>query len=212
MADSSEAGPGMKEHPILFSSPMVHALLDDTKTQTRRIVKGMALEWLQTGMFTPEYVAMPQNDMCPYGKVGDRIWVREAWRAAKDLDGLSPAGIGEKCVDQGYRKPWAPIQYEADGSRVNWAGWGLGKTMEDADAPGRLRASMHMPRWACRLVLEIVSVRVELLNNISDQDAIAEGIERHPEHESCWKRGPLHGDQNILDLTAFPKLAFRSIW
>lgn len=190
MADSSEAGPGMKEHPILFSGPMVRALLDETKTQTRRIwkmPKGHTWSDEKKGL-----VVWEGNDCeyavdelrCPYGDVGDRLWVREAWRSAKDLDAFSPSGIGEKCVDQGYRKPWAPIQYEADGSRVNWTGWGLGKTMEDADAPGRIRASMHMPRWACRLVLEIISIRVERLNDISIADALAEGVRCHLDHHN----------------------------
>ena len=65
--------------PILFSTPMVQAIMKGQKTQTRRIVKGMALDWLQPDMFTPEFVVNPENNMCPYGKVGDMLWVRETW-------------------------------------------------------------------------------------------------------------------------------------
>lgn len=68
-----------RERPILFSGPMVRAILDGRKTQTRRVVKGRALEWLAPGMFAPSFVASPKNDMCHYGAVGDRLWVRETW-------------------------------------------------------------------------------------------------------------------------------------
>ena len=67
-----------KERPILFSGEMVRAILDGKKTQTRRVAKGVALEWLDDAGFDPEFVAK-DNDLCPYGKVGDRLWVRETW-------------------------------------------------------------------------------------------------------------------------------------
>jgi hypothetical protein len=66
------------ERPIPFSAPMVRAILAGTKTQTRRVVKGWPLELLSTpANFTPEYVAHPENKACPYGRPGDRLWVRE---------------------------------------------------------------------------------------------------------------------------------------
>jgi hypothetical protein len=71
----------LKEKPILFSAPMVRAILAGTKTQTRRAVKGWPLEWLSPPIsFSPEYVANPENHACPYGQPGDKLWVREAWR------------------------------------------------------------------------------------------------------------------------------------
>ena len=69
----------MTERPILFAAPLVRALLAGTKTQTRRIVTGRALEWLGPDMFTPDYVADPANAMCRYGVPGDRLWVRETF-------------------------------------------------------------------------------------------------------------------------------------
>ena len=69
----------MRELPIIFSGEMVRAILDGRKTQTRRVVKGEALEWLQPGMFTRGFVALPENKMCPYGQPGDLLWVREAF-------------------------------------------------------------------------------------------------------------------------------------
>lgn len=71
----------MREKPLLFSAPMVRAILDGTKTQTRRIIKSeMALDWLDNAKFNPEFVAHPENDMCKYGKIGDQLWVRETWK------------------------------------------------------------------------------------------------------------------------------------
>ena len=68
----------MKEKPILFSTPMVEAILKGTKTMTRRNIKGMALKWLNDE-FSPEFVSDEENKLCPYGQVGDVLWVRETW-------------------------------------------------------------------------------------------------------------------------------------
>lgn len=74
----------IKERPILFSGEMVRAILDGRKTQTRRVAKGIALEWLAPDMFTPEFVALPENGLCPYGYSGDRLWVRETFQSYGD--------------------------------------------------------------------------------------------------------------------------------
>jgi hypothetical protein len=201
----------MKERPILFSAPMVRAILAGTKTQTRRVAKGLALEWLSEG-FEPAFVADDANRLCPYGQPGDRIYVREAFRLLGVFDADSPIAVGELCLNAGYPKPWAPIQYEADGSRDNWMHVGTPPHDDGPPEAGKLRPGIHMPRWASRILLEIVGVRVERLQDISDADAIAEGIERNSEYPTLWKRGNLHGDQNIVKSTGFPKLGYRSIW
>lgn len=136
----------MKGRPILFSAPMVRAILAGTKTQTRRVAKGLALEWLSEG-FTPEFVADYQNRLCPYGQPGDRLWVRETWALA-----FESAVIPH---------PEAVI-YRADEGNADWG--------------GRWKPSIHMPRWASRITLEIVSVRVERLQDISGTDCLAEGV------------------------------------
>jgi hypothetical protein len=169
----------IKERPILFSGPMVRAILGGRKTQTRRIMKpqpaSIGTLWVSQDVSWSDG-QLPIKSMiaeqCPYGRPGDRLWVRETWRMPVCFDHESPATVGKRCVDAGYRKPWSPIRYEADGDDkffelINDFGGAWGKT----------RVSIHMPRWAVRITLEITGVRVERLNDISKEDAIAEGIE-----------------------------------
>ena len=147
----SNAQPPTRERPILFSAPMVRAILDGTKTQTRRAVKGWALEWLQPGMFTPEYVAMPENGACPYGKLGDRLWVRESGCIALDKSAWMFSDRGGKLG------PTAPKDSK------HWC-----RTWKSCP-------SIHQPRWASRITLEVTGLRVEHLQEISRGDAMAEG-------------------------------------
>jgi len=163
-----------KERPILFSAPMVRALLDGSKTQTRRVVKpqpakGWAFEVPPVlGRITSPHpkkgrfgafichgvgTSLPLADLipCPYGQPGDRLWVREAWRTYRGNDATPPGDL-----TTAHR-----IWYEAD-DRCN-------------AAAGKLRPSMFMPRWASRITLEITSVRVERLQDINRGDAMAEG-------------------------------------
>lgn len=167
----------MAEHsidrPIIFSGPMVRALLDGRKTMTRRLLR-------RAGHANGEAVTFNS----PYRKLapGDRLWVREAWSTTKPLDTKSPALIGELCLEAGYKTPWAPIRYLADGREINWP---------DGGEEGRRRASIHMPRWASRLTLDVAAVRVERLRDISEEDAINEGLLRQ---EGCGgKPGPSSG-------------------
>lgn len=182
----------MIERPILFTGPMVRAILAGNKTQTRRVVKlphtNPLGQWEPTtvggpgvrfsdGTPAPEQPAIWHTRtgdalLCPYGQPGDRLWVREAFRFAASLDRLSPNDVGEKAIDAGYNTPWAPTQFEADGRRAGaWHGFDTPPTVT---TPGKLRPGIHMPRWACRLVLGVTGVRVERLNDISNQDVDAE--------------------------------------
>lgn len=149
----------MKERPILFSAPMVRALLDGKKTQTRRIIKPQPLD------------GQPPVANCPYGRPGDRLWVKEAWRSAAALDDSTPVEIGLKLFKAGHHLPHAPIEYQADRSRRHWE---LGSLPQET---GRVRSAIHMPRWASRMQLEIVAARVERLQDISEADALAEGMQ-----------------------------------
>jgi hypothetical protein len=136
----------VKERPILFSAPMVRALLDGTKTQTRRIIK--PTQPRDDGRWPAGRDPVPD---CPYGQTGDRLWVRESWQAWTEFNNVPPREI----------PPESRVNYVADGSV-----WDAKK-----------RPSMFMPRWASRITLEVVGVRVERLQDISETDAMAEGVE-----------------------------------
>lgn len=152
----------MRERPILFNGAMVRAILSGTKSQTRRVVKGMALDWLDNAKFTPQYVADPRNDMCPFGKIGDRLWVKETTVRVEEHGYIGPvyaaSDEGQACLDGGL----AP----APDDMTEVEPWEI-----------KLRPSIHMPRSMCRLVLEITDVRVERLHAISEADALAEGVD-----------------------------------
>lgn len=145
----------MTERPILFSGEMVRAIIAGRKTQTRRIVKPQPdcrvdgeLYWNVGGHRLRPTATNPIR--CPYGQPGDRLWVRETWRRAY-APGNGSTGV----------------IYRADAPRA------LG--MDEYSTRHAWHPSIHMPRLASRITLEIVSVRAEWLNDISEADAMAEG-------------------------------------
>ncbi|RBB99631.1 hypothetical protein C3E97_020385 [Pseudomonas sp. MWU12-2115] len=176
--------PEIKERPILFSAPMVRAILDGRKTVTRRPVKGCQIPVEDTSVAAGErhrWMAIAQRDPrygfgvfgateaecakeleefapCPYGRRGERLWVREAWAADAQVDAVAPRDLSQG----------EPIWYPADNSTR--------QTGCSMIARGRGRTSIHMPRWASRILLEITDVRVERLQDISEVQAMAEGI------------------------------------
>ncbi len=165
----------MKERPVIFNADMVRAVLDGRKTQTRRIMRvqpsadfcpmNMELKtdfnarWYTPGMVDKDGYLQPakkkvfgvasddEGYTCPFGAIGDRLWVRETW-ARYNIDQYSH--------DMAYR---ATIP-------------------DDWPKEGRWRPSIHMPRWASRITLEITGVRVERMYDISEVDARAEGVEQ----------------------------------
>ncbi len=171
----------MTERGMIFNSEMVRAILDGRKTQTRRIVKGadgavkFCKEWDINGKEV--FVVLGEKDhtgmnpvlgaiSCPFGAVGDRIWVRETFQGPLVHEELFEEyrAYPEKFETPEY------CEYAADG----------GVRPEYCDLDDNLRhgwlPSIHMPRWASRILLEISDVRVERLNAISEEDARAEGI------------------------------------
>lgn len=162
----------MKSHPILFSAPMVRALLAGTKTQTRRLVKPQpesAFEGpviyhptvIRRGMEEPGGPVMgiycPHGEWgtkCPYGQPGDQLWVRETWQAVR------PWSVGYVLCEPDH--PEAEIHFRA--------------TAEACVPELPWRPSIFMPRKASRITLEVTSIRVERLNDISPKDAEAEGV------------------------------------
>ncbi|MCB0545705.1 MAG: hypothetical protein KDC70_19415 [Saprospiraceae bacterium] len=186
----------MKERPILFTGPMVRAILDGRKTQTRRAFskklifddrpdafkfRGFDDEGRAVFFVPPNEMLLigPINIKSPYGLPGDRLWVRETWADLNaDFSNMGPQYV-----------------YRADG--------------QDYGAPVTWRPSIHMPRAACRLLLDISDLRVQRLHDISEEDAIAEGV-------SSFMPGPLQTFyRNYLTckfqcLTAVA--SFQSLW
>lgn len=159
-----------RERPILFSAPMVRALLAGTKTQTRRIEKAS----FPLGWGKPDERALFVRG-CPYGVPGDRLWVRETWSPDhKDVYPCIPVVYlaDGKISDADRREHVTGCTYERD-ERVNFeclacVNYGRGL---------RWRPSIHMPRRVSRLTLEITEVRVQRLHEISEEDARAEGVD-----------------------------------
>lgn len=174
----------MTDRPILFSGVMVRALLAGRKTQTRRVITPQPansdkfLGFIGIGetravfgssgypRSEPETVKIPIS-------VGDRLWVREAWFAARSLDTTPPRDISHD----------ADIEYDA--TKRSYAEIGL---------TGKPRPSMFMPRWASRVTLIVKDVKIERLQDISDADAIAEGIDRV---ENNYGNGPAYCDYQL---------------
>lgn len=171
----------MKEQGMIFNGEMVRAILDGRKTQTRRIIKfpfidkNMGCE-LSGNELAAEVNAGDYRNCTLWP--GDRIWVREAYRFPASLDDVSPTSVGEMAVATGYRKPWAPTFYEFTGTFSD--GWKGFETPPKVSGAGKLRPSIHMPRWASRILLEITDVRVERLSAISEEDAGREGYPADP--------------------------------
>lgn len=180
----------MKERPILFSTPMVRAILEGRKSQTRRIMKpqpeyseGMS-KWVLYPKQHPTVYADLINayKYCPYGQVGDILWVRETWA---------------------YRRP---IDAEQD-----WCSYYYYATDYD-EYVDRWKPSIFMPKEASRLKLKVTNIRVERIQGISYEDAVLEGIESSNEFQS--NEGYLHQYKDyIVDDFALDAVdSYHTLW
>ncbi len=211
----------MKERPILFSAPMVRAILNGTKTQTRRVCKSQPYG---NGFHFDGHELLCHNDYlppsamlmdvrrggvsyttsnlegwegeCPYGQPGDRLWVRETWM---DLRGT---GVEHRPTPASGLQRYA---YAADTPRGSYGDearkeYGL-----------KWRPSIHMPRAVSRINLEVTGVRVERLQDISEADAVAEGIERAEDFFGCpcWK---CYGEDADVVAPDDPVGSYQSLW
>lgn len=175
----------MKERPMIFNAEMVRAILDGRKTQTRRIVKGVPEShnfhgWVMSSTCAKDegkacwavgkspLLNQPIRMHCPFGDVGDRIWVRETFQGPLIPEDELSEFLGAN--PDKFESP-AYCEYAADG--------GPRPEYVDADDNTRhgWRPAIYMPRWASRITLEITGVRVERLNSISQEDVQAEGME-----------------------------------
>ncbi|EMA4781916.1 hypothetical protein U3C50_001637 [Providencia rettgeri] len=183
----------MKERGIIFNAEMVRAILDGRKTQTRRVMKvqpvlnGDRWEVYSTSVekgnksipVTP-WGSLENN--CPYGKVGDHLWVRETYSLLGNEDAC-PIDWNDNIVND---KTEAARIYRASCAQKS-GDYGLWSIPDEADwkphteemkFEGSWTPSIHMPRWASRITLEITHVHVERLQSISKQDSISEGAPR----------------------------------
>ena len=142
-------GGTMKERPIIFSTEMVRAILEGRKTQTRRVIKPQP----QSAMLDFHKVNFAKY--CPYGQVGDRLWVKETW--------WDDCALREK---EGYKQD-DYLYYRADGEAIEQFECAYGF---------KWRSPLFMPRWASRIILEITGLRVEQLQDITEEDAVTEGL------------------------------------
>lgn len=183
----------IKERPILFSAPMVRAILEGRKTVTRRAVRaGFNPDDLEGTLSASEcrklYRELPQHFgasyFCPYGQPGDRLWVRETFALLGNEDGCcidwqdNLVKGDERGAARIYRASCPPGDYGLNQipAKAEWK-----PDTEAMEYDGAWRPSIHMPRWASRILLEITDVRVERLQDISRADIRAEGLQCPPE-------------------------------
>lgn len=196
----------MKDRPIIFSGPMVKAILAGVKTQTRRLIKDAR------GAMVPVdrdvirgtcpngkacwYAQWPhqhghQRACEPSGHVGDRLWVRENFSVDDSLDLVAPSDLDQAVV----------VEYAADGLVTK-----PGRAFDR----GKLRPSIYLPRWASRITLEVTEIRAQRLQEISAEDSIAEGV-------TCWIcNGPVDGtsenDCGCFHSKAEARPSFEVLW
>ncbi|EOE3926636.1 hypothetical protein ACRS7J_16560 [Pseudomonas aeruginosa] len=179
----------MKERPILFNDQMVRAILEGRKTVTRRVMKPQP-DFLGSMVdpntpFKTLDAGLHARITCPYGEPGDRLWVRETWTdvnmcGAPALAYRADEDIRDLMEEPGFLDDRGAFNY--DDPRVKpypFACW-----YAELDQ-ARWRPSIHMPRWASRILLEITAVRIERLQDISEKQALAEGVELEGEGV-CW--------------------------
>lgn len=205
-----------KERPILFNGAMVRAILEGRKTVTRRPVKGGQIPTECPDEKDPAFrcSAIGQRDRrygfnvfgategecakqlaeygrCPYGLPGDRLWVRETWYC-DHFEVLSGPYLKPDDLNVSEAREYGALVYAADGL-----------TPYEAEQPV-WKPSIHMPRWASRIQLEITAVRVERLQDITYEQAAAEGIHRHNRMWSATDEGSA--------CHKYPEPAFRDLW
>lgn len=195
----------MKEHPILFTGEMVRAILDGRKTQTRRLVEPQPEPipeevwkdrspsphlqfWWPCRACQSMIEIREMRGFAPYA-VGDRLWVRETWQVRKEFDHLAPRDLPDEAIRN--------VNYLADGDK-----W---------DA--RVRSSLHIERRASRITLEVTGVRVERVQEISEEDEEKEGIRCPNRCYGGWiNSGPDGGYQCPHPLCGEPNAFFRLLW
>lgn len=212
----------MKERPILFTGPMVRALLEGRKTQTRRIVKpqwSSDVEEVDECPLLDRYLkcvvsghsgewedvhGLDEIRRCPYGNPGDQLWVRETWQYADWTDDGYPfiryaADNESRLFESGIPDEWEQKLEDA------WCRLSTDDNYAiDQKAADRVwRPSIFLPRFASRITLEVTAVRVERLHDIGPEDALAEGIDHYVPGVTAGQRGEVEAD---------PIAEYRELW
>ncbi|MDA3867612.1 MAG: hypothetical protein PF489_12815 [Salinivirgaceae bacterium] len=177
----------IKERPILFSTPMVQAILAGQKTQTRRICKHQNWSFSEISDVNNNGITQKtdRDVSCRYGQVGDLLWVRETWMQNPNKEYF----------------PEEPIYYKASKSK---------QFIEEF--PTSWKPSIHMHKINSRIWLKITDIRVERIQRISDEDAILEGIEKYGPFDEY--KGSLHPGGGMMRYRAYsnPSRAFQDLW
>ncbi|MBA7802564.1 hypothetical protein HV170_13670 [Citrobacter freundii] len=174
----------MKERGMIFNAEMVRAILDGRKTQTRRPVKFPHIDRdamceLSGNELAGELSAGNYRNS-PHGKPGDRIWVRETWGVVShelDEDGRIQPWTPDRPATVIHEMPFGNGYYSGHAIYAADGGFTWGDDDGYEDGRSCWKPSIHMPRAACRILLEITEVRVERLKDISEQDSMSEGID-----------------------------------
>lgn len=181
----------MEERPVIFNGEMVLAILDGRKTQTRRTVSDRHLHLINVASQVGECYPLESGidhansqsyyrEHCPFGKVGDRLWVRETFATLGNEDGCA-IDWDENLVKGGGQEAARIYRASCEQKSGNYGLWSIPDIADwkphtwNVQYEGSWVPSIHMPRWASRILLEITAVRVEQLKDISQPDAIAEG-------------------------------------
>lgn len=203
----------MSEKPILFSAPMVRAILDGTKTQIRRVVKPQPKDDIAPHQFPNGFgwrsglshkYGSHTAHFCPYGETGDLLWVRETWATVNSECGPGFAYRADGCFHQPeYDGPdfGAGPSFNYDKYPGSYTMWYT--DLLDGVPCHNWTPSIHMPRWASRITLKVTDVRVQRLQDISEEDAMAEGARMQ---KSCNIPGPFDNGLNFFTY------GFKSLW
>jgi hypothetical protein len=182
----------VRERPILFSAPMVCAILSGAKTQTRRVYKPRPQDNIDDPLGA--LWSLPS----PYGAPGDRLWVRETWGLHDHGDSGAFSCQSVRGLSEGWARERYAVTYQADwGSNMEECYW---------------RPSIHMPRWASRITLEVSGVRVERLEDISEDDARSEGVESVQAIQRWRNYMRERESHGINETTTTARGSFMSLW
>ena len=186
----------MKEYPIIFNTEMVRAILEDRKTQTRRIMKPQPIfkdgqvEFKKAICFEYQWQSIFPS-YYPFGKVGDRLWARETWAD------MVCVGSTEKGKGKGENSPCYKASSDATDLKILKGYW---------------KPSIHMPRWASRITLEITDIRVERVQDISEEECRKEGLKQHSKKDIHGTQFMYYEDYSGNNNYCTARASFKHLW